>query len=291
MSTFSKDNTGKALIAGCFSGICQISISYPIKLVKTELQLEEKLGKGKKYNGVIDCIQQTIKNHGILGLYRGLNVFLYGARSATTFAAFETLKTHYVDKDGKLSPKNRFLCGLFAGAFEAAVVNTPLEAVECKLIDDRRLGRSRFKGFLHGAVLIVKEEGVKSLYTGLFPSVLKQSGNQGIRFFVVGTLKSLYQKDNPNTPVPKIFVGFFGMVGGFISVFVTNPIDVVKTRMQGLNYKKYKNTIDCFIKICQNEGFYSFYRGVSPRLIRVCMEVSATFMFYEIFTDFLKLVI
>jgi len=35
------------------------------------------------------------------------------------------------------------------------------------------------------------------------------------------------------------------------------PIDVVKTRMQGLEAHKYKGTFDCFIQIARKEGFFA----------------------------------
>lgn len=288
MPSQQKKHAAKALIAGSLSGICQISLTYPIKFIKTQMQLEEKLGRNKMYSGMFDCVKQTVKHHGFIGLYRGLNVFFYGARSAVSFTTFEALKDRFKDNNGILSPTNRFLCGLYAGAFEAALINTPLETVECKLIHDRRLGNAKFKGFIHCASLTIHKEGIRSLYSGLFPSVLKQAGNQGIRFFTVETLKGIYQNGEPNTSVPKLIVGLFGMIAGFCSVFVTNPVDVVKTRMQSLNYTKYKNMLDCFLKIYQEEGLYSFYRGLSPRLSRVCLEVSFTFMMYDIFVDVIK---
>lgn len=48
--------------------------------------------------------------------------------------------------------------------------------------------------------------------------------------------------------------GLFGGLAGAVSVFGNTPIDVVKTRMQGLEASKYKNTMDCFQKIWKNEG-------------------------------------
>lgn len=283
-----KYKTVKALTAGAATGAMEICITYPIKYVKTQLQLEEKLGKAKKYSGIIDCAKQTVKHHGFSGLYRGLNIFFYGPKSAVRFGTFETLKTHFVDSKGILSPSDRFMCGLFAGAIEATLVNTPLETIEVKLINDQRKGKPRFRGFVHGATLIYKEEGFKGIYNGLYPSVIKQSSNQGIRFFVIETLKNYYRDGDPNVDVPKLVVGLFGGIAGFCSVVGNNPIDVVKTRMQSLDSGKYKNMFDCFVKIWKNEGFFSFYRGVTPRLSRVCLEVALTFMIYDALQDLIK---
>lgn len=36
-------------------------------------------GGAKKYNGIMDCVNKTVKSNGVLGLYRGLSVLLYGS--------------------------------------------------------------------------------------------------------------------------------------------------------------------------------------------------------------------
>lgn len=280
--------TLKGLSAGAVTGSLEICVTYPIKYIKTQMQLEEKFGRAKKYSGILDCAKQTVKKNGFLGLYRGLNIFFYGPKAAIRFGAFETLKAKFVNEKGILSPTDRFFCGLCAGAVEAAVVNTPLETVECKLIHDQRTEKPRFRGFVHGAVTIYREEGFKGIYNGLYPSVIKQSSNQGIRFFVMETLKNYYRGGDPNVPVPKLVVGLFGAFAGFCSVMGNNPVDVVKTRMQSLDHAKYKNMFDCFIKIWKNEGFFSFYRGVTPRLSRVCLEVALTFMIYDALQELIK---
>lgn len=83
---------------------------------------------------------------------------------------------------------------------------------------------------------------------------MKQGSNQAIRFFVMETCKDLYRKGDPNASVPKLLVGVFGVAAGAASVFGNTPIDVVKTRMQGLEASKYKNTMDCFAQIWKYEG-------------------------------------
>lgn len=68
-------------------------------------------------------------------------------------------------------------------------------------------------------------------------------------------------------------------------MFGNTPIDVVKTRMQGLEASKYKNTFDCFLQIWKNEGPGAFYKGTVPRLGRVCLDVAITFMIYDSFME------
>lgn len=149
---------------GGITGGIEICITYPTEFVKTQLQLDGKAGAGKQYSGIGDCITKTVKNHGILGLYRGLSVLVYGSipKSAVRFGVFESAKAQLVDKDGKLDAKRKLLAGLCAGVGEAIFAVTPMETIKVKFINDQRSANPRFKGFSHGVGLIIKENG-KSL--------------------------------------------------------------------------------------------------------------------------------
>ena len=47
----------KGVIAGGVTGGIEICITYPTEYVKTQLQLDEKVGK---YKGIADCAKQTV---------------------------------------------------------------------------------------------------------------------------------------------------------------------------------------------------------------------------------------
>ncbi|XP_057655479.1 putative tricarboxylate transport protein, mitochondrial [Diorhabda carinulata] len=276
----------KGIVAGGITGGIEICITFPTEYVKTQLQLDEK-GERKKYNGIVDCVKKTVKGHGFFGLYRGLSVLLYGSipKSAVRFGAFESFKKRMQKSDGTLTVPGRLLCGLGAGMCEAVLAVTPMETVKVKFINDQRSQTPRFKGFFHGVGMIVKEEGIGGVYKGVTATIIKQGSNQAIRFFVMETLKDLYKGGDRDKKIPKLVVGAMGGFAGACSVYGNNPIDVVKTRMQSLEAKKYKNTLDCAIQILKNEGVTAFYKGTVPRLGRVCLDVAITFMIYDSIMD------
>ncbi|CAD6996434.1 tricarboxylate transport protein, mitochondrial [Ceratitis capitata] len=276
----------KGIVAGGITGGIEICITFPTEYVKTQLQLDEK-GANKKYNGIGDCVKKTVKSNGFFGLYRGLSVLLYGSipKSAARFGAFEFLRSNMAGSNNQLSNSGKLLCGLGAGVCEAILAVTPMETVKVKFINDQRSANPQFRGFFHGVSTIVKQEGFGGVYKGLTPTILKQGSNQAIRFFVMESLKDLYKGDDPNKNVPKLVVGAFGAVAGAASVFGNTPLDVVKTRMQGLEASKYKNTADCALQIWRNEGVTAFYKGTVPRLGRVCLDVAITFMIYDSFME------
>ncbi len=96
----------KGVIAGGITGGIEICITYPTEYVKTQLQLDEKVGK---YNGIVDCAKKTVREKGVPGLYRGLSVLLYGSipKSAVRFGSFEFFKKHMADHNNILTPGGR----------------------------------------------------------------------------------------------------------------------------------------------------------------------------------------
>ncbi|XP_062517892.1 tricarboxylate transport protein, mitochondrial-like isoform X2 [Corticium candelabrum] len=257
-------------------------MTFPTEYVKTQLQLDEHSAQ-PRFRGPWHCVKVTIKDHGFFGLYRGLSSLLYGSipKSSVRFTTFEQIRNKLMDKDGRLSKSHILLAGLSAGVAEAVLVVCPMETIKVKFIHDQTQPNPRFKGFFHGVREIVRQEGLAGTYQGLTATVLKQGTNQMIRFFVFTTLRNWVQGDDPSKDIGSVKTFCIGGVAGAASVFGNTPIDVVKTRMQGLDAAKYKNTWDCVVKIAKHEGFLAFYKGTTPRLGRVCFDVAIVFTLYE----------
>ena len=135
----------KTVVAGGLTGATEACINYPLEYVKTQLQLDEKSAK-PRYNGIADVVRQTIRNHGILGMYRGLSVLVVGQipQSAIRFGVFEALKKRVVDENGQLPAHLKVACGLSAGVAEAVFAVTPKETIKVKFIDDLNSAKVSF---------------------------------------------------------------------------------------------------------------------------------------------------
>lgn len=85
-------------------------------------------------------------------------------------------------------------------------------------------------------------------------------------------------------------VGTFAMGGlaGLITVYVTQPLDTVKTRMQSIEAKQvYGNSFRCAAMIFKNEGVFTFWSGALPRLARLILSGGIVFTMYEKSIDFM----
>jgi len=268
----------KAILAGGIAGGIEISITYPTEYAKTIMQLYEK----ESHKGPIQVVRDTIKTNGITGIYRGLTCLLCFSipKAAVRFSGYETVKGFLQDEKGKMSTSANLLAGLAAGCIEAIVVVTPMETIKVKLIHDQLSPKPNYRGFIHGTMSIAQQQGLKGCYKGLIPTILKQGSNQMIRFAVFYELQKRMLGDDPTKKFSVMQSMFAGGVAGAASVFGNTPVDVVKTRMQGLDSHKYNGVIDCVKQIMKNEGLKGFYKGTTPRLGRVCLDVAITMTLY-----------
>ncbi|XP_055327360.1 uncharacterized protein LOC129580727 [Paramacrobiotus metropolitanus] len=276
----------KALVAGTIAGVFEISLTYPIDYAKIQMQLDARSDK-PRFCGMMDVYKQTFHAHGIKGLYRGWNVAVLSPKTVVRFQAFEFFKKLNLDSTGHLSAHGKLLCGLAAGAFEAALAVTPIESVKVKFIHDLNFPTQKYEGVFQGVRRILRKQGIRGIYAGLVPTVMKTSTNQAIRFFVVESLKDWRKQGNPKAKVSKPLTAVFGAIGGIVSVFCNTPLDVMKSRLQGIEAKKYRNIVHCAYLIASKEGFSGFYKGTMARLMRTPLETAITFMVYDLVMEIL----
>ena len=195
----------------------------------------------KNKMGAIGVMKDTVKTQGYLGLYKGYSALLLFSipKNQVRFGVYEYVQKHHFN-DG--SRKHNFLSGICAGAAEALLVVTPQETLKTKLIHDKLSAKPKYNNVFHGIKTIASEAGPGGMYKGAAATLMKQSSNQGVRFVVY--------TDTANFLTPYISVKpardmIAGMFAGFCSTMANNPVDVIKTKMQGMDAHKYKGVIDC----------------------------------------------
>lgn len=98
------------LLFGCLAGIICVAAVYPLESTRRKLQVQGIGGRPKVYTSWWNCFTKTIKDHGYVGLYRGLCANLVKAPLSIgiVFATYETLMKYAfnVNKDS-LCAKNK----------------------------------------------------------------------------------------------------------------------------------------------------------------------------------------
>ena len=237
-----------SVVAGASTGAIECFITYPTEYVKTQLQLSSG-----QYKGMVDCTKQTVRKHGFLGLYKGMSVLLAGSipKQATRWGAFESAALNLRESDGSMSTARRIACGIVAGVVEGAVAVTPAESVKTAFIMDQR-GKQEFKSLPHGLRLMYRNGGVAAYYRGFLPTCMKQATNQGVRFPAQFIGLQMLAGDDKQKRSSPVYNGVAGVFAGCVSVMVTQPMDLVKTRMQSGG--KYHSTLNCLATVVSTEG-------------------------------------
>lgn len=145
------------------------------------------------------------------------------------------------------------------------------------------------KGFLSAVPIIARERGLRGFFAGFVPTTARQSANSATRFSSYTFLKQL--AESYTAPGEKLgTVGTFatGGVAGLITVYVTQPLDTIKTRMQSIDARAaYGNSFRCAALIFKNEGVFTFWSGALPRLARLVLSGGIVFTMYEKTIDML----
>lgn len=192
------------------------------------------------------------------------------------FGAFQYTRSNLFTDTNKKS--HTFLCGLSAGAAEALFVVTPQETLKTKLIHDKLSPAPKYRNVFHGIYKIAQQQGLRGIYAAPLATVMKQSSNQGVRFVVFEDAQKVTQSIIPVKVIADLLAGAFA---GVCSTLANNPIDVIKTNMQGLDAHKFNGFSDCARHILREEGIRGFYKGVGPRLARVTLDVGLTFAIFN----------
>jgi len=246
-----------------------------------------------KYAGVGDVVRSTFRQHGLRGFYSGASMFFAFAlpRSAVRFTTFQGVGSSLRRSDpaGPLTAVERAGAGLITGVVEAVTIVTPMTTIQTKLVQS-----TERTGLVRGVRVMVAEDGWRGVYQGGTATVVKVAINQCVRFVCYadfrGRIASAVQRARGEESGTEMAQGAAsvavsltaGALAGAVSVLANQPIDVVKSNMQGLHAKRYRGVLDCASTIVREDGWAGLYKGLGPRLARVAVEVSLTFSLFEI---------
>ena len=266
----------RSIVAGSTAGAVEIAITYPFEFAKTRSQLNQRLPNSKK----LPWPKFPSKEW-----YAGCTTLIIGnsIKAGVRFVAFDQYKSLLADEEGKLSGPRTVLAGFGAGITESLLAVTPFESIKTQLIDDRKRPQPRMNGFLHGSALIAREQGIRGFFKGFVPTTARQAANSAVRFSVYTWLRQMAESyTSPGEKLGIVSTFGLGAIAGAVTVYSTQPIDTVKTRMQSLEARKlYKNSIQCGWSVLKNEGVLTLWSGATPRLGRLVLSGGIVFAMYE----------
>jgi solute carrier family 25 S-adenosylmethionine transporter 26 len=163
-----------------------------------------------------------------------------------------------------------------AGAIGSCVISVPQEVIK------QRLVTGVYSSFREAVATIYKTEGVLGFYSAWKPTVLRNVPFVMTTFTTMDIMKRrVLAKDPSGRTALSLWENLsIGIGAAMVGVLVTNPADVIKTRMmtQAASVEvPYASAMDCFTTVLKKEGPLAFFAGVKQRSLYVCLLWGMTF--------------
>lgn len=279
-----KQKNYKGFVAGVFSGIAKLSVGHPFDTVKVRLQTTT----ASRFSGPLQCVLQTVRNEGVLALYKGATPPLVGwmfmdsimLGSLTVYRRvlnenlFNPPWHPQHDPAARLPAHGHGLAGILAGC-TVSFVAAPVEHVKARLQIQyaARKAERLYSGPVDCVAKIYRHHGVRGLYHGLSATLLFRS----FFFFWWGSYDVLTRWFGKNTNLSAPAVNFWaGGLSAQVFWLTSYPSDVVKQRIMtdplggGLNdgQRKFARWREAAAAVYREGGARGYWRGFLPCFLR-----------------------
>lgn len=168
--------------SAAIAGFCASTLTNPIWLIKTRLQLDR--ASGQKILSIRSCIANIHQDLGIRGFWKGVTASYWGiSETMIHFVIYEYLKKQLALMQNKRKNDEKtsfdFACFMLCGACSktcATIVAYPHEVARTRLREEG----SKYRSFWQTLHAVYQSEGRRGLYRGLATQLIRQIPNTAI---------------------------------------------------------------------------------------------------------------
>lgn len=299
------------MISGLFSGSIAKLFTHPIDTVKAKIQVET--GKSK----ILNVFQTTMKNEGLRGLYKGLPVSIIGSMPASVlyFGSYEWAKKKLLTF--KNFSQGEFLMYFLGGMFAETIsclIYVPVDVIKERRQVQNNLKSYAYKSDLDALVTILNQEKLRGLYKAYGATVLSFGPMSAFYFMFYEYFKGFFVRNDAKTYIQrvkkeevdklremKLDISFSqslvcSALAGALASLITNPLDLVKLRMQvqraSESYRTdkavYKNLAQGIQLIAKTEGVGGLYKGSIARALYHTPTTAISMSILELMKPFVR---
>mmetsp|Transcript_25429 Transcript_25429/g.29037 ORF Transcript_25429/g.29037 Transcript_25429/m.29037 type:complete len:428 (+) Transcript_25429:145-1428(+) len=282
-------------------------VTTPIPFLSARSKKTDKMENSSSNNetneSLIECLLR-LQSKG--ELYRGVGpvVSTLATSNFVFFYAHQFMKAIFSTKRKRITANRQIsislLASSLAGIFNVLLTN-PLWVANLRIVQ----GKAISGDYNDKPVTLWKElrsiaeiEGIGSLWKGTLTSLLLVS-NPVIQFFFYGQLKQFILLRNNRRLRPKggkslitlspLEAFVIGAIAKAISTILTYPLQLTQVllRLQSntdeeqLDHHPYLNTLDCLIRLSQEQGILGLFTGMKAKLLQTTLTAAFTFLSYE----------
>lgn len=297
----------QAAIAGAGAGAFTRAVAQPLDVLKIRFQLQlEPIKRGSKYSSLLQAVTSIVKEEGVGTLWSGhvpaqLLSITFGVLQ---FGSFESLSQLCQKSDPQFYMVHQHWIHFTNGAVAstvATVVSFPFDTVRTRLIAEEKTKKA-YKGFINAVSMMIRQEGMASLYKGLVPTLGQIAPNAGIQFAVYKLFTNHIFNRIPyfqryegglGTAVESSLIAnlLAGSIAGSVAKTLIYPFDLVKKRLQIQGFQQHRKAfgrqmycnglLHCVKLTITEEGFSALFKGYWPSVLKAILTSALHFAAYD----------
>lgn len=287
---------------GVSGGLASGLVVQPLQVIKTAFQVKpyshctgSAVIQVPGRPSIMSIIRLIYTQEGLGGLYRG---FLPGCiKSALSAGTYFYLLS--VARKATEFVQTKTLADILAASLARTLqcfVTNPILIVKTRF---EVVGFNEYKGLVDAFIQIYRKEGLRSFFTnGIEYALLKDVPFSAAQFAVYeaiknGLLSLRTEKQKTNSYVNTMIYSTSSLLGTFIGCLITNPLDVIRTRVVFQYYNKnkqqhYKGVLDALGKLIKYDGWRGMLFGLQSRFIKKATGAIIAWTIYECLLDWQK---
>lgn len=189
--------SAKSFLAGAISGAVAKTAVAPFDRTKILMQVSQMYGWERYRGSVWDSMRTIWRTEGIPGFFRGnsatvVRIMPYAAVQYSSFEFYHRTLSVHVFQSEKPSPLKRFIAGAMAGS-TSVLCTYPIDlartVLAVQVANEGAAKPLRRLGIFATLYTISRDQGITSMYRGMYPTLVGVIPYAGISFLSFGVLK------------------------------------------------------------------------------------------------------
>jgi len=239
-----------SFLPGYCQGLSKVFTTYPFDVIKTKMQTNS-------YQTSYECFRHLIKTDATI-FFRGIQVplILFPIDRAISYKIYESMNNKNI---------NPFFSAFFAG-FTSSIMNVPMQYITTNAIN---MKKENYNGIF--SLLKNMLNNKDNIYKGYWIDTSRSIFGSTIFLGTYGNIKKILPDNNQNT-----------ILSSLISIsctwIITFPLDTIRVEQQ-INPKE--KIITLIKSRYMKYGFFNFYNGLFPVLLRSYPSTTIGMLVYE----------
>lgn len=238
----------RPLVAGWLSGLIEVSLTHPVDVIKTRMQIDKK--------NILPTMSTIVKERSF---YQGFKfrILGIGPMRMTFWGSMKLIDSHL--QQYKLSKMCHMILVGVGGAICQTLIDAPIELLKTRMIGQPIISNT-----------------CSTIYRGFIPTVVRNAGFAAILQNVICFGRSRLDGVTSNTYICNLAIP--GVAGAVASI-LTQPIDNIKTIYQ-------KSTTTSLSQAIIEVGKGNWMRGTVPRATMGFLNMSVGYFAFNFFYKF-----